>query len=59
VNKAILEGLVSCSVKLQEAYATARREGRLDLCQHIRDAQWDINAAIADLAPNKAPPEPS
>jgi hypothetical protein len=53
-QRALMNALVICSDELQRAHTIARREGREDLCQQLRRAQWQVVAALSDLVPDSA-----
>ena len=52
MNRELLEALVASSVKLQEAHAVARKQGREDIAQTLRKAAWQVAASISDLVPD-------
>ncbi len=53
-QRALMNALVACSEELQRAHTVARRQGREDLCQSLRRAQWQVVAAMSELVPDSA-----
>jgi len=52
IDRELMDALVLASAQLQEANRKCRAAGREDLCAHLRNAAWDIAAAIADVVPD-------
>jgi len=46
----LLRTLTSCSEELGRAHMRARADGREDIAQEIRRADWKVRAAIDQLA---------
>lgn len=53
-QRALMNALVVCSEELQRAHTAARRQGREDLCQSLRKAQWHVVAAMSEVVPDSA-----
>lgn len=54
IDDELIKSLTDASASLQESHRKARAAGREDIAQKLRDASWDVAAALACALPDRS-----